>query len=494
MSHFARHPRLAAAGLILAPSLLLLLAFAAVHAFPFLLQGKLSYSLLPPLPNNERTPLQLSSDPYTNKTSQHQSEVEPDTFAYGSTIVAAFQVGRFSDGGSSNIGWATSTDAGNTWKSGFLPGITQFAGGPYTRVSDPSVAYDAAHTTWIIASLVEIGSGASLASPTLIVNLSTNGGLNWGKPIKVVNSGSTFYDKDWIVCDSTPASKFYGHCYIEWDDDNKGGLIFMSTSSNGGHSWGTALTTADKARGIGGQPLVQPNGTVIVPISGYATSRMLSFISTNGGTSWSKAITVAKITGSVLPTAGMDGSGKVYLVWTDCQFEKNCQPGGAADVSADRSENDNSDDSLSGSEDDLVMSTSLDGMHWSPMQLIPIDPLGSGIDHLVPGLGVDKSTSGSNAHLALAFYSHSTTCNTGNCQFYAGFVASVDGGNHWTKEIQLAGPMNVSWLPQGRNKVGDYISTSFVNGNAFPVFSIASAPVNGHLSEAMYTITGGLEV
>src|SRR5436309_12363650 len=36
----------------------------------------------------------LSSDPYTNSTSQHATEVEPDTFAFGSTIVTAFQVGR----------------------------------------------------------------------------------------------------------------------------------------------------------------------------------------------------------------------------------------------------------------------------------------------------------------------------------------------------------------------------------------------------------------
>jgi len=32
-------------------------------------------------------------------TSQHGTEVEPDTFAFGSTIVAAFRVGRSFDGG-----------------------------------------------------------------------------------------------------------------------------------------------------------------------------------------------------------------------------------------------------------------------------------------------------------------------------------------------------------------------------------------------------------
>src|SRR3989441_4424572 len=67
----------------------------------------------------------LSTDPYTDQTSQHQTEVEPDTFAFGNTVVSAFQVGRFFDGGASNIGFfATSTDGGNSFADGFLPGPT----------------------------------------------------------------------------------------------------------------------------------------------------------------------------------------------------------------------------------------------------------------------------------------------------------------------------------------------------------------------------------
>ena len=64
---------------------------------------------------------QISSDPYTNPTSQHRTEVEPDTLSAGSTIVSAFQVGRFFNGGASNIGFATSTDGGHSWTNGFLP-------------------------------------------------------------------------------------------------------------------------------------------------------------------------------------------------------------------------------------------------------------------------------------------------------------------------------------------------------------------------------------
>src|SRR6266516_5150828 len=68
--------------------------------------------------------IQISSDPYHNKTSQHMTEVEPDTFTFGHTVVSAFQVGRFWNGGASNIGFATSTDGGDTFVHCFLPGLT----------------------------------------------------------------------------------------------------------------------------------------------------------------------------------------------------------------------------------------------------------------------------------------------------------------------------------------------------------------------------------
>src|SRR4051794_18798367 len=90
----------------------------------------------------------ISADPFQNTTSQHATEVEPDTFSNGSTIVSAFQVGRFFNGGGTDIGWSRSTDGGATWTSGFLPGLTASSGiggttgAPFERVSDASVAYD----------------------------------------------------------------------------------------------------------------------------------------------------------------------------------------------------------------------------------------------------------------------------------------------------------------------------------------------------------------
>src|SRR5207244_11844948 len=86
--------------------------------------------------------VQISSDPFTNTTSNHKTEVEPDTFAFGNTIVSAFQQGRFFDGGGSGIGFSTFTDGGAHWVHGSLPSATvnSTPAGPYARASDASVA------------------------------------------------------------------------------------------------------------------------------------------------------------------------------------------------------------------------------------------------------------------------------------------------------------------------------------------------------------------
>ncbi len=451
---------------------LVAITFALVFAFSSTILAFASVTLL-----------QLSSDPYTNTTSQHATEVEPDTFAFGSTIVSAFQVGRFFNGGASNIGFATSTNGGHSFKSGFLPASTVFAtpAGPYARASDPSVAFDAKHNVWIISWL---GIVTPAGPVDVLVSRSTDGGLSWGSPV-VVNNDGHFNDKNWSVCDDSASSPFFGNCYTEYDDNTLRDLIQMSTSTDGGLTWGAGQSTANNTHGIGGQPLVQPNGTVIVPINGFAGNKflVLSFISTDGGASWSKTFRVSEVdfhhaAGGIrdsipLPSAEMDASGKVYVVWQDCVFEPGCTAS------------------------DLVLSTSTDGINWSAVTRIPLDPIGSGVDHFIPGLAVDRSTSGSSAHLVVAFYFYpNANCTASTCQLDVGFSKSADGGATWTANSQIAGPMSLSWLPSTTQgvMVGDYISTSFVGGPAFPAFAVASAPGGGVFNEATFTVAGGLSV
>ena len=84
----------------------------------------------------------ISIDPFAGGGAMHASEAEPDSFSWGSTVVAAFQVARFETGGAQSIGFAVSRDAGRTWKSGILPALTAASRprGPFSRASDPSVA------------------------------------------------------------------------------------------------------------------------------------------------------------------------------------------------------------------------------------------------------------------------------------------------------------------------------------------------------------------
>jgi hypothetical protein len=429
---------------------------------------------------------QVSSDPYSDSQAQHATEVEPDTFSFGSTIVSAFQVGRVSGGGASNIGWATSTDAGSTWTHGFLPGTTANTGGPYGQVSDASVAYDAKDNVWMVSFLGIASSGA------VDVELSrSSDGKTWGNPVAVAATG-TFFDKNWTVCDNHSASAFYGHCYTEFDDANAGDAEHMSTSTNGGLTWGSALSPADAPSGLGGQPVVQPNGTVVVPFSSASSNAERAFVSTNGGSSWGSSVLIANISHhtvaglavvragrdtlreSSLPSAEIDSAGKVYVVWSDCRFRSGCPS------------------------NDIIMSTSTSGTSWSSPSRVPIDATSSTFDHFAPGIGVDPSSSGSTARIGLTYYYYpQANCTDTTCQLDVGFVSSTDGGTTWTAFTQLAGPMTLAWLPQtsqGR-MFGDYISTSVLaGGNAVPVFPIAHAPTGSTFDVGMYAPVGGITI
>src|SRR6266496_771642 len=431
--------------------------------------------------------IQLSSDPFTNSTSQHQTEVEPDTFAFGSTLVSAFQVGRYFAGGASGIGFATSTNGGTSFTKGFLPATTPFSAPPsstHLRASDPSVAFDAKHGVWLISFTDLAVAPAPGGKPIIDVLLSrSTDGLTWSNPVLVEADGH-FNDKDWIVCDNTASSPGYGNCYIEFDDNSIADLILMSTSRDGGRTWGAALPTADHGHGLGGQPLVQPNGTVIVPLEGFAGPHedIVSFSSTDGGASWSRVTKIAAvrfhapagtIRADILPSAEIDASGNVYVVWPDCHFEAGCVA------------------------NDLVFSTSSDGNTWSRVTRIPLDPIGSGVDHFIPGLAVDPSTSGGGTHLVVTFYYYPVAnCTSATCQLEVGTSTSADGGASWTSNTRLAGPMSLSWLANTSLgvMVGDYISTSFVGGPAFAVFAVAQAPNGSTFNEAIYTVSGGERV
>lgn len=427
---------------------------------------------------------QISADPYTPANAsngEHATEVEPDTFAWGSTVVTVFQTGRIFNGGATDIGFATSVNGGVSWTHGFMPGTSTQAAqpGPFFGASDASVAYDARDGVWMASWLGAHFSGGGIVD--VMLSRSTDGGLTWSAPVTIAAS-NVFYDKNWTVCDNSTASPFYGNCYTEFDNASSRDLEQMSTSTDGGLTWGAPQATADQVHGLGGQPLVQPDGHVIVPFEGTGRSGGIrAFTSNDGGATWNVSVLVSAISShqvagvrtSPLPSAEISRDGTVYVVWQDSRFE----PGGDAN--------------------DIVLSTTADGTTWSPVTRIPIDAVGSGIDHFLPGLAVDRNSAGANTVLALTYYYDTNAgCVGGTCQLQVGFTSSLNNGQTWSTPQALSGPMQENWLAPTTQgfMAGDYISTSFLAGQqrVVGVFPIGMAPSSdGLLDEPMFA---GLEV
>jgi hypothetical protein len=437
---------------------------------------------------------QIGVDPFTNASSQHKTIVEPDTFSHGSTIVAAAQYGRFFDGGASDIGFATSTNNGASWSGGTLSGITKYKGaGPYDRVSDPAVAYDAKHNVWLISSLALRETAGGPSGAAVLTSRSENGGLTWGDPVNTAVAGRRQdLDKNWIVCDNTPSSPFYGSCYTQFDDFGSGNALKMSYSRDGGLTW--TASKVPRVSVIGGQPLVLANGNVVVPIDNGSETVLGYTVSTNGGVRFGQAFAITSISAAddpgdirsgPLPSAEISGDGKIYVVWEDCRFRAGCP--------------------AAGTPNDLVYVTSTNGTTWSAVQRIPIDAVTSTVDHFIPGVAVDTATSGAGIHVGVTYHFYSNTnCTLATCQLRVGYISSANGGTSWSTPTTLAGPMTMRWIAdtsQGR-MVGDYISTSFgSDGLAHPAFAVAKVPTAGgtdcatatpNCDQALYSPTAGL--
>jgi len=426
----------------------------------------------------------------TGTTIQNVTQVETDTFAWGSTVVAAFQVGRTSAGfGAAAIGWSTSTDSGQSWSHGLLPGLTTSSPNPdpanYPLVVNQSVAYDARDGEWLIPSVTYLASGSGFHEKALLVNRSASG-TSWSAPITAV---STNVDKAWGVCDNTSTSPFYGRCYVAYSQLDSADALAVVTSADAGATWSPPVLVPDgvggNATGYNVNPVVRPDGTVVVVATdvnnGLAGSKLLSFTSTDGGATWSQPIPFAtvqrhEVTGVRAlnkPTADVDAAGQVTAVWSDCRFAAACAT------------------------NDLVMSTSPDGTTWTQPRQLPLQPTSGDADQFDPGVAVAPGTSGSTAQVSVVYYTFTSCATTPPC-LDADYATSYDGGQTWSSAYPVnPTPMPISWFAASPRThclpgtvgttcrmVGDYNSVSFLEGGAVTVLPLAaSAPVGGTFDE-----------
>jgi hypothetical protein len=388
---------------------------------------------------------------------QHETQVEPSAVASAGTIVATFQSGRRHEGGANRIGFSTSRDGGRTWRSGFLPALTNDSVPPATSrlASDPVVAFDAAHRVWLISTLA-VGPNTS----QLFISRSIDG-VNWGQPVVAATfTGSELaFDKNWIACDNWRSSPRRGRCYLSYTDHTARlpGLA-VQRSDDGGQTWSPEQVVLRDQEAVGVLPLPRPDGSLVITYLGDGVVQ--SVRSTDGGLTFEDPATISRyfqrpvrpLRTFPLPTADVDARGRIYVAWQDCSFRPGCPA------------------------NDIVLARSSDGVTWGAPTRLTRD---GGTD-FVPALAVDRS----NGRLAVVYH----RCSRSPCRVDVLVTTSTNGGNSWSSpRLLTAQQMNTAWLPtttSGR-MVGDYIAAAWSLGRAVAVYSLASPPAGGEFRQAI---------
>jgi hypothetical protein len=415
-------------------------------------------------PDCELVGRRLSRDPYTGPEAQHESEVEPDSLTVGRTTVSTFQVGRRHSGAADNVGWATSTDGGLTWRSGLLPGLTRVSApaGPHERASDPVVAYDAAHGAWLISTLALEGQATRLP-----VSRSSDG-ITWASPViaaEGLTSQGIAIDKNWIACDNGTSSPFRGRCYIVYTDALRDDRLAVVSSDDGGLTWsspvGIPVTSA-----VGAFPVIRQDGGLVIAYLWFGR-RIGASVSTDGGRSFGSPVVVAEVERRSirglrffpLPSADVDPSGRVWVTWDDCRFSPGCAA------------------------NSVVVATSTDGRSWTPPARVT-----AGRDAFLPAIGAHPT----NGRLAAAY--HVVRPGGGIDVELVEFRAGAGG-----RPVGASAPRRLSartirpeWSPSttsGR-MLADYISVHYAGTRPLVLWVLASPPVGTELRQAVYATRG----
>jgi hypothetical protein len=425
--------------------------------------------------------IRISTDTLGTPGAQHASQVEPEAAASGSTVVSAFQVGRFFDGGSAAIGFSTSLDAGRTWRSGLLPSLTTSSSpaGSAARATDPAIAFDAVHERWLVESLT-----LSQQSTAVVVSASTDG-LNWQAPVTAVSlprpqrgEEDTNLDKSWITCDNGATSRFRGRCYVAYTNFAQPGIASIGVQStiDGGSTWSAPSFERVSVRVPGVQPVVRPDGQLVVVFLDQPGS-IYAIRSDDGGATFSARERIATVRAHQrrlrpellrvfpLPSVGVDGGGSVYVAWSDCRFRADCRA------------------------NDIVVTHS-NGSAWTRPRRVVVRGLGPTASHVVPGLAVDPTSRGARTRLALTFYTVRTaSCAAARCLLDVRMATSTNAGLRWSAAPRLnVKGMRYAWLPDtsSGHMVGDYMATEFAGNRAVGIFALALAPRSGRLNQAIH--------
>jgi len=343
-----------------------------------------------------------------------------------------------------------STNSGYNWSRSVLTSS-------YSVWGDPSIIVDTAGNFYY-GHLTNLTS--SYFIDRIVVQKSTNGGVNWSDGAFTGYIPPKQQDKEWLCVD--PANN---NLYMTWTQFDLYGsaspsdssVILFSRSTNAGANWSSTIRINKKAGNCvddgntveGAVPCVGPNGEIYVSWSGPLGIVMDK--STNGGISWmneDKFVTsqpggwdfaVAGIyRANGLPITSCDLSngphrGTIYINWSD-------QRNGADDT-------------------DIWLIKSSDGGNiWSSVKRVNNDPAGK--QQFFTWMTIDRAT----GYLYFVFYDRRNYTNTQTDVYMA---RSTDGGETFTNFKISATP----FTPNSSTFFGDYTNITAHNGYVRPIWT-----------------------
>jgi hypothetical protein len=417
------------------------------------------------------------------------SEIEPRSTRYGSTIVGEYQQDRWSDGGARGLATSVSHDNGLTWKRVVVPGISACSGGEYLRASDPWVSFAPNGDLYAI-SLSFVGNPDPNHN-AILVSKSTDLGESWGAPIAVAEDNTNGLDKESITADPFDSD----YVYAVWDriitpggstHASDQGIInsrsykaqtFFTRSTDGGASWETPqeiFVDSSFSGSIGS--IVRVLGDQHTLLDGLLTYGSAAWKggpcgsisvlrSPDRGVTWTKKPIIVSplsctyvgahnpdsgdlIRSGALPDIAVDGN-NAYMVWEDAL---------ASAPTRGR----------------ILFSQSTDGgLTWSPAIVISHTP--STVDAFVPTIEVNSAGT-----VGVSYFDFRNNVPGGIAStdlWLTTCSASCASMSGWSSETRVTpSSFDMSKAPVARGQfIGDYMGMT-TNGTAFEPFFIQSGP------------------